>query len=123
MGVFASVLLTMATAIAGGIVAGAISQFLGRRLTIIVFSVWAAVFIPLWVLPTSFSGLAAGAALIQVGVQGAWGVGTWPCSSQLRPALIMRMHSTHLAVGDHAPGLPCDPRVRPVLAPSLRATV
>ena len=32
------------------------------------------VFIPLWILPTGFSGLAAGAFCIQIGVQGAWGV-------------------------------------------------
>lgn len=31
-------------------------------------------FIPLWILPTSFSALAAGAFCIQFGVQGAWGV-------------------------------------------------
>ena len=31
-------------------------------------------FIPLWILPSSFSGLAAGAFCIQFGVQGAWGV-------------------------------------------------
>lgn len=32
------------------------------------------VFIPLWILPTSFSALAAGAFCIQFSVQGAWGV-------------------------------------------------
>ena len=32
------------------------------------------VFIPLWILPSTFSGLAAGAFCIQFGVQGAWGV-------------------------------------------------
>lgn len=31
-------------------------------------------FIPLWILPNSFGGLAAGAFCIQFGVQGAWGV-------------------------------------------------
>ena len=31
-------------------------------------------FIPLWILPSSFSALAAGAFCIQIGVQGAWGV-------------------------------------------------
>lgn len=31
-------------------------------------------FIPLWILPSSFSALAAGAFCIQFGVQGAWGV-------------------------------------------------
>ncbi len=50
------------------------SQFLGRRLTIIVFVVFAGVFIPLWILPDSFGALSAGAFWLQFGVQGAWGV-------------------------------------------------
>jgi MFS transporter, SHS family, lactate transporter len=33
-----------------------------------------AAFIPLWILPNTFSGLSAGAFCIQFGVQGAWGV-------------------------------------------------
>jgi len=32
------------------------------------------IFIPLWIIPTSFSGLVAGAFCVQFGVQGAWGV-------------------------------------------------
>lgn len=61
-------------AIAGGTIAGYLSQFLGRRLTIIAFCVWTCAFIPLWLLPNSFGGLAAGAFFVQFGVQGAWGV-------------------------------------------------
>ncbi|PWN43084.1 MFS general substrate transporter [Ceraceosorus guamensis] len=61
-------------AVAGGLVAGYISQFLGRRLTIIGFVLMTGALIPAWILPTSFSGLAAGAFWIQFGVQGAWGV-------------------------------------------------
>ncbi|KAJ7032514.1 carboxylic acid transporter [Mycena alexandri] len=61
-------------AIAGGGFAGWISQFLGRRITIVVFVLITACFIPLWIIPSSFSGLAAGAFCIQFGVQGAWGV-------------------------------------------------
>ncbi|KZT43780.1 MFS general substrate transporter [Sistotremastrum suecicum HHB10207 ss-3] len=61
-------------AVAGGIMAGAASQYLGRRLTIVIFILLIGAFIPLWILPSSFSGLAAGAFCIQVGVQGAWGV-------------------------------------------------
>ncbi|KAL1741574.1 major facilitator superfamily domain-containing protein [Schizophyllum fasciatum] len=61
-------------AIAGGAIAGFISQYLGRRLTIIVFVCLIAAFIPLWILPNGFSALAAGAFCIQFGVQGAWGV-------------------------------------------------
>lgn len=54
--------------------AGYICQFLGRRLTIIVFCLWTCAFLPLWLLPNSFGGLAAGAFFVQFGVQGAWGV-------------------------------------------------
>ncbi|KAI0733477.1 MFS general substrate transporter [Irpex lacteus] len=61
-------------AITGGIIAGWVSQYIGRRLTIIIFVLLVGCFIPLWILPSSFSGLAAGAFCIQFGVQGAWGV-------------------------------------------------
>ncbi|KAJ4474154.1 carboxylic acid transporter [Lentinula lateritia] len=61
-------------AIAGGGIAGYVSQHIGRRLTIIIFVLLVACFIPLWIIPSSFSGLAAGAFCIQFGVQGAWGV-------------------------------------------------
>ena len=77
--------------------AGFTSQYVGRRLTIMyvsfpssfslcdqnlkyvlvttsIFTLLAAVFIPLWIIPDSFSGLAAGAFCLQIGVQGAWGV-------------------------------------------------
>jgi MFS transporter, SHS family, lactate transporter len=58
----------------GGTIAGTISQFIGRRLTIITFVLIAGAFIPLWILPHSFGGLSAGAFWLQFGVQGAWGV-------------------------------------------------
>jgi len=61
-------------AIVGGAIAGAVSQFIGRRLTIIICILFIGAFIPLWILPSSFGGLSAGAFFIQVGVQGAWGV-------------------------------------------------
>ncbi|ORX39588.1 major facilitator superfamily domain-containing protein [Kockovaella imperatae] len=61
-------------AIVGGAVAGHCSQFIGRRLAIIACVCWAAAWIPLWILPSSFGGLAAGAFLVQSGVQGALGV-------------------------------------------------
>lgn len=61
-------------AIAGGTVAGWLSQYAGRRLTIIMFVVIVGAFIPLWILPSTFGALAAGAFCIQFGVQGAWGV-------------------------------------------------
>ncbi|KAF7308755.1 MFS domain-containing protein [Mycena kentingensis (nom. inval.)] len=61
-------------AIAGGTVAGYASQYLGRRITILCSVILLALFIPLWIIPTTFSGLAAGAFCVQFGVQGAWGV-------------------------------------------------
>lgn len=61
-------------AIAGGTIAGYLSQYLGRRLTIVLFVIFTGVMIPPWILPKSFSGLAAGAFFVQFGVQGAWGV-------------------------------------------------
>ncbi|KAF9236964.1 carboxylic acid transporter protein [Melanogaster broomeanus] len=61
-------------AITGGALAGYSSQYVGRRLTIVICVLLVGSFIPLWILPNSFSGLAAGAFCIQFGVQGAWGV-------------------------------------------------
>jgi SHS family lactate transporter-like MFS transporter len=58
----------------GGAIAGTVSQFIGRRLTMILFILLAGVFIPLWILPNNFGGLSAGAFWLQFGVQGAWGV-------------------------------------------------
>ncbi|KAF8609835.1 MFS general substrate transporter [Ceratobasidium sp. AG-I] len=61
-------------AISGGVFAGIISQHLGRRLTIIIFVLLVGAFIPLWIIPSGFGKLAAGAFCVQFGVQGAWGV-------------------------------------------------
>ncbi|THH18359.1 hypothetical protein EW146_g2604 [Bondarzewia mesenterica] len=61
-------------AIAGGGIAGWLSQYLGRRLTIVSFVLLLGAFIPLWILPNSFGALSAGAFWVQFGVQGAWGV-------------------------------------------------
>ena len=58
----------------GGIIAGTVSQYIGRRLTIIIFAVFAGAFIPLWILPNTFSVLSAGAFWLQFGLWGAWGV-------------------------------------------------
>lgn len=57
-------------------------RLLDRRLVAIAHSIdvkmlsehLPAAFIPLWILPNTFSGLSAGAFCIQFGVQGAWGV-------------------------------------------------
>jgi SHS family lactate transporter-like MFS transporter len=61
-------------AIVGGTIAGYASQYMGRRLAIFACLVYTACWIPLWILPSSFGGLAAGGFFMQSGVQGAWGV-------------------------------------------------
>jgi SHS family lactate transporter-like MFS transporter len=61
-------------AVVGGAVAGLTSQRLGRRLTMMVFILSIGAFIPLWIIPSTFGPLAAGAFCVQFGVQGAWGV-------------------------------------------------
>ncbi|OXC70502.1 hypothetical protein AYX13_00977 [Cryptococcus neoformans] len=61
-------------AIVGGTIAGHVSQFVGRRFAILVCCIYTACWIPLWILPDSFAGLAAGGFFIQSGVQGAWGI-------------------------------------------------
>ena len=60
-------------AIFGGTLSGYISQYLGRRLTIIACCIFTCAFLPLWYLPSG-EVLFAGAFFVQVGVQGAWGV-------------------------------------------------
>ncbi|KAL7419353.1 hypothetical protein Q5752_006191 [Cryptotrichosporon argae] len=61
-------------AVVGGTIAGYASQYMGRRLAIVICLIYTACWIPLWILPNSFGGLAAGGFFIQSGVQGAWGV-------------------------------------------------
>ncbi|RXK36287.1 MFS transporter, SHS family, lactate transporter [Tremella mesenterica] len=61
-------------AIVGGTLAGYSSQYIGRRLAIIICLLYTACWIPLWILPSSFGGLSAGGFFIQSGVQGAWGI-------------------------------------------------
>jgi SHS family lactate transporter-like MFS transporter len=61
-------------AIIGGLSFGALSEYFGRRRLIIIASVLSLVVLPLWAFSTSAVWLAAGAFLMQVTVQGAWGV-------------------------------------------------
>ena len=67
-------IIAMTGAVIGGITSGYFSQWFGRRATIMVLTIVGAALIPLWVLPSSFGGLVAGAFLLQFCVQGAWGV-------------------------------------------------
>jgi SHS family lactate transporter-like MFS transporter len=61
-------------AIIGGISFGALSERFGRRRMIIIASVLSLIVLPLWAFAASAVWLAAGAFLMQVMVQGAWGV-------------------------------------------------
>ncbi len=61
-------------AVAGGLIFGPLSEKIGRRRAIVTAALLALPVIPLWSLATTPLLLAAGAFLIQVAVQGAWGV-------------------------------------------------
>ena len=61
-------------AILGGIFFGTLSERIGRRRTIIITALLALPVIPFWVLGETPVALAAGAFLLQIAVQGAWGV-------------------------------------------------
>ncbi|KAF4599301.1 hypothetical protein EYR40_006393 [Pleurotus pulmonarius] len=62
-----------AGALIGGALGGYLSQFLGRKITIVFACFWSAAFIPLWILPSSWGRLSIGAFFFQVGVNIAWG--------------------------------------------------
>ncbi len=61
-------------AILGGIAFGSVSQRIGRRIAIVIAAVAAIPIIPLWAFAASPIALGLGAFLMQVFVQGAWGV-------------------------------------------------
>jgi MFS transporter, SHS family, lactate transporter len=61
-------------AMLGGLAFGALSQRIGRRVAIVIAAVLALPVIPLWAFSSTPVMLAVGAFLMQVCVQGAWGV-------------------------------------------------
>lgn len=61
-------------AVIGGAICGYYSQFIGRRLTVVVACIFGACMIPLWVTPNDWSSITAGTFFIQSAVNGAWGV-------------------------------------------------
>jgi SHS family lactate transporter-like MFS transporter len=63
-----------AGAIVGGIVCGMLSERIGRRRMIVIASLLSLPILPLWAFSSSAGMLALGAFLMQVMVQGAWGV-------------------------------------------------
>ncbi|HSV02793.1 MAG TPA: MFS transporter [Phenylobacterium sp.] len=61
-------------AIVGGLIFGALSEKIGRRRAIVIAALLALPIIPLWAFSATPLMLGLGAFLIQVSVQGAWGV-------------------------------------------------
>jgi MFS transporter, SHS family, lactate transporter len=61
-------------AIVGGLSFGSLSERLGRRRTIVLAAVLSLFVLPVWAFSTGIVWLAVGAFLMQVMVQGAWGV-------------------------------------------------
>ncbi|KAB0632584.1 MFS transporter [Burkholderia latens] len=61
-------------AIVGGLSFGAISERIGRRRAIFIAALIALPVLPLWAFSSGALALAAGAFLMQISVQGAWGV-------------------------------------------------
>jgi SHS family lactate transporter-like MFS transporter len=68
-----TVLLNMG-AIVGGVIFGSLSERIGRRRAIVLAALLALPIIPLWAFSPTPMLLGAGAFLIQIAVQGAWGV-------------------------------------------------
>ncbi|MDE2198810.1 MAG: MFS transporter [Rhodospirillales bacterium] len=67
-------LIYNAGAIIGGIAFGALSQVIGRRVTIVLAALLSLPVLPLWAFSDSPVMLGLGAFLMQICVQGAWGV-------------------------------------------------
>lgn len=58
----------------GGTIIGYVSQFVGRRRTIIIAALMSGILIPAWILPQGEASLSASGFFMQFFVQGAWGV-------------------------------------------------
>ena len=67
-------LIYNAGAVIGGILFGALSQRIGRRVTIVIAALLSLLVLPLWAFGETALTLGIGAFLMQICVQGAWGV-------------------------------------------------
>lgn len=72
----------------GGTIVGYISQWFGRRRTIIVAALMSAVLIPAWILPNGERSLSVSGFFLQFFVQGAWG-------TLFSPFLHLQCHQIH----------------------------
>ncbi len=61
-------------AILGGLSFGVLSEHIGRRRAIVIAALLCLPILPLWAFSTSFVWLAVGVFLMQISVQGAWGI-------------------------------------------------
>lgn len=66
--------IAAAGAIVGGIIFGALSQRLGRRNTMMICAILGLLIVPLWALSHVLALIAAGGFMMQVAVQGVWGI-------------------------------------------------
>lgn len=69
----ASILMKVGACV-GGTIIGYVSQFFGRRRTIICAALMSAIMIPAWILPQGEQALSVTGFFMQFFVQGAWGV-------------------------------------------------
>jgi len=69
----ASILMKVGACV-GGTIIGYVSQWFGRRRTIVVAALMSMLLIPAWILPTTERSLSATGFFMQFFVQGAWGV-------------------------------------------------
>lgn len=67
-------ILMKAGAVVGGTIIGYVSQFVGRRRTMMFAALMSAILIPAWILPEGERALSATGFFMQFFVQGAWGV-------------------------------------------------
>ncbi|THU93993.1 MFS general substrate transporter [Dendrothele bispora CBS 962.96] len=65
-----STIIGFCGAIIGGALCGWVSQYIGRRQTAMLYMILIGAFIPLWILPKSFTALTAGAFFMQFAAQG-----------------------------------------------------
>ncbi|KAI1916280.1 hypothetical protein LOZ65_005307 [Ophidiomyces ophidiicola] len=69
----ASILMKTGASVGGAIV-GYVSQWFGRRRSIVVSALMSALLIPAWILPQGEGALSASGFMLQFWVQGAWGI-------------------------------------------------
>jgi len=67
-------IIGLSGSVIGSVVAGYISQYIGRRLAMAIYSIVAGLLIPAWILPNTWAGLAAGSFALQFTVQGISGI-------------------------------------------------